>query len=136
MEPTLETVTPLCSRFAPLSHKSVPVSNAPHANVMFEKNLMERYDRHVCKAQGSGVRVEYSRGTFHEKFTWQLVVAREATEEDLEKNHHLEEAGEELWSTVIEINNCPFCGKKLRNEKSADLGFVHFNLAGWSVERR
>ena len=96
---------------------------------------MERYDRHVCKAQSSGVRVEYSRCTFHEKFTWQLVVAREATEEDLEENHYLEEVGEELWSTVIEINNCPFCGKKLRDKKSTELGFVHFNSAGWSVER-
>lgn len=96
---------------------------------------MERYDRHICEAQGSGVRVEFSRCSFHEKFTWQLVVAREATEQDMQENHYIEEIGEELWSTVIEINHCPYCGKKLRAEKSSELQFVHFDSSGWSIER-
>lgn len=96
---------------------------------------MNKYERHICEAQASGIRVEYSRDTFHEQFTWQLVISKEASENDLNENHYIENVGEELWSTVIEINNCPFCGKKLRAEKISNVEFVHFDSSGWSIER-
>lgn len=42
-----------------------------------------------------------------------MVVEREATEEDLEENHVLEEVGESIWTFTAEIYNCPYCGSEL-----------------------
>ena len=89
---------------------------------------------HECQYQGPGIRIEYSRSYLHDRFTWQLVVTREASAYDLENNHYLEHLGDEVWSTVVEINNCPFCGMKLRDEQLSDIDFAHFDSSGWSVE--
>ncbi len=78
---------------------------------------MKKYDRHTCEYQPKDVIVEYSCDTLHENFTWQVIYHRKASEEDLENNHYLETVGEELWSLVAEINNCPYCGLSLRKQK-------------------
>jgi hypothetical protein len=95
---------------------------------------MRKFRIHECPFQGPGIRIEHSRSYFHDKFTWQLVVTREASARDLDHNHHLENPGDELWSTVVEVNNCPFCGLKLREDKLSNIDFSHFDSSGWSVE--
>jgi hypothetical protein len=94
---------------------------------------MTNYERHICKLQPISTRVEYSRDSFHGDFTWQLVLSREATKEDLENNHCLENVGEELWSLVAEINNCPYCGLSLSKPKKDDGEYILFNSIGGSV---
>lgn len=94
---------------------------------------MEKYDRHICKYLPCSVLVEYSKDTFHEEFTWQVNYAREATEEDLENNHYLETVGEELWSFVAKINNCPYCGLSLKDQKSNNGEYVLFDSTGGSI---
>ncbi len=95
---------------------------------------MVEFEIHECEYQSEGVRVERSSDYFHGKYTWYLVISRTATELDLESNHHLEELGEELWCTVVEINSCPFCGTSLRAEKLVDIEFMHCDRRGWSVD--
>jgi hypothetical protein len=94
---------------------------------------MSKFEIHECRHQSTGVRVEYSRDYFYKEFTWQLIISREATDEDLENNHYLENVGDEMWSTVIEVNNCPFCGKKLRKNALSSIEFAHFDSMGWEV---
>ena len=95
---------------------------------------MKDFKIHTCKFQSEGVRIEKSRSYFHEEFTWQLVITREATEDDLNNNHHLENFGDEIWSVVTEINNCPYCGCKLRGKPKNDGEFCLFDSSGFSVE--
>jgi NADH pyrophosphatase NudC (nudix superfamily) len=52
-------------------------------------------------------------GTLHGPGQWNLIAIREATEDDLEENHHLEEVGESIWTFSAEIRFCPYCGLKL-----------------------
>ena len=92
------------------------------------------YQIHDCLQQRPGVRIERSRSYFHSDFTWQLVITREATEEDLQNNNHLENVGDEIWSTVVEINNCPFCGEELRKEDLSTMEYAHFDSSGWSID--
>ena len=94
---------------------------------------MNKYDRHVCESLPNSVRIEFSRDTFHKSFTWQIVFTREATEEDLESNHYLENVGEEMWSLFAEITNCPYCGKKLMERQKNDGEFILYDSSGWSV---
>ncbi len=98
------------------------------------KNKMDKFNIHECKSQVSEVRIEYSKSYLHETFTWQLVITKEAKEIDLEENHYLENVGDALWSTIIEVNNCPFCGLKLRDKKLTEIEFVHLDSSGWSIE--
>ena len=94
---------------------------------------MDRYSVHECRKQPSGIRIECSRDTFHDAFTWQLTFCREATEEDLQNNHYLEQVGEEIWSLVAEISHCPYCGKELMNSLKNKGEFVLFDSSGCSV---
>ncbi len=96
---------------------------------------MCEFEIHECEYQVEGVRVERSRDYFQEKYTWCLVISRMATEADLESNHYLEAIGDQIWTTVIEINTCPFCSTSLRVEKSVDVEFLHWDSSGWSVKR-
>ena len=61
--------------------------------------------------------------------SWYLTVQKTATEEDLEENHHLEEVGDIIWMTMIEIKYCPYCGEKLPYDQSQskddDFGYFH-----------
>jgi hypothetical protein len=65
---------------------------------------------------------------------WQLVVTREATETDLKDNHHLERIGDMIWSAVVEINHCPYCGKELRNEKAENIRFALLDFTQYNVK--
>ncbi len=44
---------------------------------------------------------------------WTLNIQKEATESDLEENHYLENTGDVIWSTHLNILFCPFCGMRL-----------------------
>ncbi len=67
--------------------------------------------------------------------SWIMTIQKEATESDLEENAHLEEVGEIIWTTRIEILYCPFCGKPLPGLESidqADYGqFEHLDYSRW-----
>lgn len=71
--------------------------------------------------------------------TWQLDIQREANEADLGENLYLEEIGETLWTTSLEIRHCPYCGEHLTypwEEAPADFGlFVHVDASGWQSRR-
>ena len=75
-----------------------------------------------------------------ESFVWCLFVERQATEDDLEENHHLEEVGETIWTTVVEVGFCPYCGQELvaapDNNEPADFGrFTHIDCSSWTSRR-
>lgn len=101
-----------------------------------------RANTHQCEGMPEkGISVELDRGLFDkgDQKVWCLVIRREATEQDLEENHHLEEEGQTLWTTALEITHCPFCGKNLTveldtpDQRRHDFGqFVHIDSSGWS----
>jgi len=72
--------------------------------------------------------------------TWRLEIQREATEADLEGNHALEMVGEIIWTTMLEITHCPYCGNRLIEPEfqlPGDFGrFVHIDNSGWNSRRR
>lgn len=68
---------------------------------------------------------------------WVLSIYREATEGDLEENHHLEQVGGIVWNTLLAIRHCPFCGERLPGDSdSGAFPARHFDYAGWSVKER
>lgn len=95
---------------------------------------MDKYDKHICKSQPNGVSIEYCGDYFQDDFSWHLVIAREADETDLVNNHYLENIGDELWSVMLEINCCPYCGKSLESTKGNGGRFALFNSIGGSVD--
>ncbi len=95
---------------------------------------MARFEVHECTFLSPGIRIEKSRSYFHDDFTWQIVVEREATEKDLEENHYLENVGDPIWSVVVEINHCPYCGEQLRENKIGNKAFDLFDSSGWSMQ--
>ena len=66
---------------------------------------------------------------------WSLHIQKEATESDLEENHHLENIGDTIWLTSIGILYCPFCGEKLPewgSVKPDGYGqFQHHDFSRW-----
>jgi len=69
---------------------------------------------HKCAEMPStGVNVQYGRNLLGRPLCWSLYLIREATEEDLEENHLLEEVGDSIWSVYHEISYCPHCGLQL-----------------------
>lgn len=68
--------------------------------------------------------------------TWYLVIRREATEEHLLENQYLEQAGETIWETRIEIRHCPYCGEALSTQEQSDFEdfgrFEHVDYSGWN----
>lgn len=73
----------------------------------------------------SGVHIHYGRNLGGRPQCWALYLVREATEEDLEENHLLEEIGESIWSVHHEISFCPHCGMKLTPPASLNSEEVH-----------
>ena len=89
---------------------------------------------HQCSSQPASASVE--RGSNHfGRDNWVLVVTRSASEQDLEENHYLEEVGETIWSTVVEISNCPYCGKRLQQIEGGEAEIAHLDYSSWSSKR-
>jgi hypothetical protein len=96
---------------------------------------------HCAKLLKNGVEVSYSiENVLRKTGTWQLVIRRETTLEDIENSVILEETGETIWETILEITHCPFCGMYLLedgHEKYGDVGyFVHYDYSEWKVKRK
>lgn len=90
-------------------------------------------------AKGVSIRRDDYMG--RESPLWCLFIERQATEEDLENNQHLEDVGQAIWMTAVEIKFCPYCGKELTVAKflnsPSDFGrFVHIDSSGWTDQRQ
>ena len=66
---------------------------------------------------------------------WVIRAYREATEEDLQENHYLENIGDWIEHSDIEIDHCPYCGHRLSKDtevKQRDqVIFRHWDDASW-----
>lgn len=95
---------------------------------------------HECeKHPVDGIEILYSMDNkFRKSMTWQLVIRREATEQDLESNNNFEEVGDTIWETFLEITHCPYCGEFLlqkNDEQYEDIGkFVHIDYSEWDTK--
>jgi len=100
---------------------------------------MNVYKIHECEfLPKDGIIIVFSDSFIHsDKAVWNLIIQREATEEDLEENHYLENAGDTIWQTALEIYNCPFCGQTLSNKRAINTAgnFAHIDSSGWSSRR-
>lgn len=47
---------------------------------------------------------------------WQMLISHKANEDDLENNHLLENVGDLIWQTSVQIQYCPYCGDKLERQ--------------------
>lgn len=96
-------------------------------------------NEHKCdKLPKNGIYISTGQESIHDSSSWVLQVAREATEQDLEDNHYLEEVGEIIWSVAVEIAFCPYCGERLcENKPPLVTGkFVLLDSSGWSIQRK
>jgi hypothetical protein len=97
----------------------------------------ESYKLHKCSEMPeSGIYIYFCRedGEGYAN-AWNLLIRRESTEEDLEENHYLEEVGEPIWETLLEISHCPFCGEQLNKGKSSrDGNYLHRDYSDWSLK--
>ncbi len=93
---------------------------------------------HECQAlPQEGVTVVFDDSYFNRKNkTWRLQIQRTANEEDLMQNHFLEEVGETLWTTIIEITHCPYCGANLYADVPLSIPdhgrFTYIDSSGWN----
>ncbi len=94
------------------------------------------YITHQCSAIPAGIRIERCSDDSVIAAPWILVVAREATEADLEENHYLENVGDEIWSTEVQITCCPYCGEQLGLINEHEPMFMHFDSSGWMPSHR
>ncbi|MGE6529925.1 hypothetical protein ACQKEM_13050 [Pseudomonas sp. NPDC077382] len=92
---------------------------------------------HHCEEQPSGITVRLNNDYFDRRdSTWCLFIERQATEDDLEENHYLNEAGEIIWTTIVEISHCPYCGSKLASDTIIDTGgFAHIDFSGGTARQ-
>jgi hypothetical protein len=104
--------------------------------------MNKHWELHECDhLPENGIQILYSMDHADRKAkTWRLIIRREATEDDLMRNHILEEEGQTIWETHLEIIHCPFCGKALLDEQSnqfEDYGqFVHYDYSEWHSKRQ
>ena len=105
---------------------------------MTEPIKNEEIDTHICRGMPpSGIAIQLHNEYLRSNPTWYLFVERQATEDDLQENQHLEDIGETIWTTAVEISFCPYCGHELLKgeETPADLGrFVHMDFSGWKSQ--
>ena len=79
-----------------------------------DEKIEAEYEVHECpKLPKAGVQVIFDSQLNQSRRTWRLSIYMEANEEDLEENHYLENIGDLLGSTSVEIAFCPYCGKDL-----------------------
>lgn len=96
---------------------------------------------HCDQMPRTGVSIYWGADRFEvEELGWCLFVERLATETDLQENQYLEEVGETLWTTAVEIKCCPYCGIELDSTRSVkhsdDFGyFIHIDSSGWLSRR-
>lgn len=71
-----------------------------------------------------------------DSWSWCLTISREATEEDLQSNHYLEQVGETIWDTIVEITHCPYCGESLPGAEiqNGKVEFMHLDCSGYYLE--
>jgi len=92
---------------------------------------------HCVQMPKAGVSIRSGAAYFEaDDLGWCLFVERLATEDDLQKNQYLEEVGETIWTTAVEIRCCPYCGVELVHTRSEnppdDFGyFVHIDSSRW-----
>ncbi|MBU0992385.1 MAG: hypothetical protein KJ737_07810 [Proteobacteria bacterium] len=100
-----------------------------------------KYKYHTCSnLPKEGVRIVYDNHyAEREEYVWCLIIQRNATEDHLNENHYLEEVGETVWYTQLEITHCPYCGEKLFDPSEhylEDYGqFMHIDATGWHRRR-
>ena len=87
---------------------------------------------HECEhLPDKGIYIQFS----DDETAWNLHIQREATELDLEENHYLDMVGEHIWTTMLEITHCPYCGIQLPGLKNISKGsygeFQHIDSSGW-----
>lgn len=98
---------------------------------------MRKWKIHKCNnIPENGIQVVFnSNYSDRDIASWQLHVTREATEDDLDENHYLEEPGEIIWQTIVEITHCPYCGSDLYLDLDAvpeEVGnFRHYDFSSW-----
>tara|TARA_R110002111_G_scaffold256058_2_gene322777 strand:+ start:248 stop:568 length:321 start_codon:yes stop_codon:yes gene_type:complete len=97
---------------------------------------------HECvQMPKAGVSVRSGAAYFEaDNLGWCLFIERVATEDDLQKNQYLEEVGDSIWTTAVEIRCCPYCGEELTHTRSKnppdDFGyFVHMDFSRWLSRR-
>ncbi len=96
--------------------------------------MSENFKKHECAHfPDKGVYIYFSDNG---KPAWKLHIQREATESDLEENHYLESEGEAIWTTMLEIIHCPYCGIQLPGLEKIDEEsygkFQHIDSSAWS----
>ncbi len=80
----------------------------------------------------------YDDNYFGKEDNWVLVIVRSATEDDLVENHYLEEVGEDIWCTAVEISHCPYCGiylGEIRGDAANTVKIAHFDYRSWNSRR-
>jgi hypothetical protein len=98
------------------------------------------YELHECESLPEGVEIIFSMDhDERENMVWRMFIRREAESEDIEDNHYLEEEGDTIWETSIEIVFCPFCGEQLFDLKASPFKsfgkFEHSDHSDWHVKR-
>ncbi|GHG73180.1 hypothetical protein GCM10010919_25790 [Alishewanella longhuensis] len=92
---------------------------------------------HKCDKLPKGAYVFKAQVSSSSKIAWLLHLIREATEEDLEENHYLNEVGEDIWTVSAEISFCPYCGCNLYNGQliEANGDFVLYDSSGCKMRK-
>ena len=104
--------------------------------------MIKHWKLHECgKLPKVGIQIIYSMDTiYREEKTWRLIIRREASAEDLMENHFLEEQGQLIWETSLEITHCPYCGEYLYEEQNINIrdiaNFVHYDYSEWKSKRQ
>lgn len=92
---------------------------------------------HKCIKLPEGAYVYKAQVGSNSELTWFLHLIREATEQDLEENHYLQEVGEDIWRVSAEISFCPYCGDHLYegqpNEAAGD--FSLYDSSGYCIKK-
>jgi hypothetical protein len=85
-----------------------------------------------------GIYLYRGRSSLEQPDVWHIQIVREATERDLEENHYLHEEGENIWTVLLEISFCPYCGASLyEGEEAKTQGeFILLDTSGRSLVRK
>ncbi len=102
--------------------------------------MNNEYKLHQCENLPGDVQIIFSMDEYERKcMVWRMFIRRTADEKALDENHHLEQEGDIIWETSIEIIFCPFCGEQLFDLKTSpleDFGkFHHFDCSKWYGKR-